>query len=434
LLKESLAAGIILLFMSSGIIPDVIGDNPISTKTIYVDDDNTDGPWDGTLEHPYRHIQDAIDVASDGDTIFAYSGTYSEKSVDPSGWYYINAIIDKPLFLIGEDKKTTIIDGEGSRILEIQSSYVTISGFTLENASNEGAFFNQAIVIMDRKPRIENICITDCIMKHNDESIQSLNSSSNILITNCYIHNNTGESVSGTYSSSNITVENCIIENNGKISGMIHSGGISLGGTNITISNCSIHDNIGFGILIFGYSQTKELFPSRFFQRVLQKPPASEKIENVNIHHNIINNNSFVGIVIGGIISNCIIRNNLISYNGDGFDFMVSGILLQDTEEIIIQHNNIFSNDKTGICTLRSYDNNIFENNIYDNIFNGYFYQVKDFFSHNNWNNNFWDDYNGFGPNPVRGLVEIPLPWNPYYLIRWFNFDWHPAQEPYDIP
>ena len=37
---------------------------PVARKTlppargvIYVDDDNTSGPWDGTPEHPYRHIR-----------------------------------------------------------------------------------------------------------------------------------------------------------------------------------------------------------------------------------------------------------------------------------------------------------------------------------------------------------------------------------------
>jgi len=31
--------------------------------TIYVDDDNTSGPWDGTIEHPYQYIEDGVDAA-----------------------------------------------------------------------------------------------------------------------------------------------------------------------------------------------------------------------------------------------------------------------------------------------------------------------------------------------------------------------------------
>ena len=42
-------------------------------NTIYVDDDNTEGPWRGSQEYPYQHIQDAIDAASDGDAVYVYS-------------------------------------------------------------------------------------------------------------------------------------------------------------------------------------------------------------------------------------------------------------------------------------------------------------------------------------------------------------------------
>ena len=37
----------------------------ISGNTIYVDDDNTQGPWDGTAEHPFQNIQDGINHASE---------------------------------------------------------------------------------------------------------------------------------------------------------------------------------------------------------------------------------------------------------------------------------------------------------------------------------------------------------------------------------
>ncbi|MCD4664629.1 MAG: hypothetical protein K8R68_05095, partial [Bacteroidales bacterium] len=74
-------------------------DNSFS-NTIYVDDDNTDGPWDGTQEHPYQHIQDAVDNASKGDTVFVYSGIY-----------YEHIVINTSISLVGEYRETPIIDG-----------------------------------------------------------------------------------------------------------------------------------------------------------------------------------------------------------------------------------------------------------------------------------------------------------------------------------
>jgi len=81
-------------------------------KTIYVDDD---GGAD------YKKIQDAIDNASEGDTIFVYNGTY-----------YENLVVNKKIDLIGEDKHTTIIDGvmKGDTIT-INVEGVTLSNFTI---------------------------------------------------------------------------------------------------------------------------------------------------------------------------------------------------------------------------------------------------------------------------------------------------------------
>ena len=79
---------VLLLFVSfSGCIDE-------KSKLIYVDDD---GGAD------YTRIQNAIDNASDGDTIFVYNGTYFETLV-----------INKSIDLIGESKDKTIIDCQKS--------------------------------------------------------------------------------------------------------------------------------------------------------------------------------------------------------------------------------------------------------------------------------------------------------------------------------
>jgi len=82
--------------------------------TIYVDDDGG---------HDYTSIQDAIDSASSDDTIYVYSGTY-----------YENLVIDTKITLQGENNDNTIIDGGGtSDVIKIETSSVTIKGFTIRN-------------------------------------------------------------------------------------------------------------------------------------------------------------------------------------------------------------------------------------------------------------------------------------------------------------
>ena len=97
--------------------------------TIYVDDDNTEGPWDGTKEHPYRFIQDGLDNCLRGDTIFVFNGTYHESVI----------IYQENINLIGESKKDTIILSKNERwAVLVRTEYygIKISGFTISTDSN----------------------------------------------------------------------------------------------------------------------------------------------------------------------------------------------------------------------------------------------------------------------------------------------------------
>ena len=56
--------------------------NPLrSGFTIYVDDDNVEGPWDGSSCYPYKYIQDGINNASSDDTVFVRNGLYYENII-----------------------------------------------------------------------------------------------------------------------------------------------------------------------------------------------------------------------------------------------------------------------------------------------------------------------------------------------------------------
>ena len=116
LVKIGLICGIIL-FIGVSVVPIAIGTNG---NTIYVDDDADPGWYDATH---VKTIQEGIDNASAGYTIFVYNGTYNELSLE----------IDKTLHLIGEDKDTTIInctDVTGYAVW-IQVNDTTVSNFTI---------------------------------------------------------------------------------------------------------------------------------------------------------------------------------------------------------------------------------------------------------------------------------------------------------------
>jgi parallel beta-helix repeat protein len=83
-------------------------------KTWTVDDD---GPAD------FHTIQEAINAANPGDTIFVRNGTYNE-----------NVVINKKVLLFGENKETTIIDAGGvGNVIRVGADGALINGFTLQN-------------------------------------------------------------------------------------------------------------------------------------------------------------------------------------------------------------------------------------------------------------------------------------------------------------
>jgi parallel beta-helix repeat protein len=84
---------------------------------IYVDDDNTNGPWDGTLNHPFLTINDAIESSSEDYIIFVFSGEYNE-----------HLSIDKNIKLEGENNLETVINGE---ITIKGTDSVTLTQFTI---------------------------------------------------------------------------------------------------------------------------------------------------------------------------------------------------------------------------------------------------------------------------------------------------------------
>jgi parallel beta-helix repeat protein len=71
----------------------------------------------------YSSIQVAINDARSNDTIYVFNGTYYEA-----------VLIDKPLQLLGENKSTTFLDGNGTRdIVTITANYVIVSNFGIQD-------------------------------------------------------------------------------------------------------------------------------------------------------------------------------------------------------------------------------------------------------------------------------------------------------------
>lgn len=150
-----------LLFSSVGLTSADAND------TIYVDDD-------GTAD--YSSIQDAVDAAVDGDTVFVYGGMYEEHVI----------ISSKSISLQGEDKDLTIIDaGEDGTALFINDTYdVSVSEFTFQN-SGKRTWIEAGVYVHDSSNCMitENI-IRDCGYGINVFSCSDITISENIMKNN----------------------------------------------------------------------------------------------------------------------------------------------------------------------------------------------------------------------------------------------------------
>ena len=112
-----LIALLLLTCFSFTTVSSNIVETTSSGTTLYVDDDGTE---------EYTSIQDAIDNASNGDTVFVYSGTYNE-----------HVSIETRITLRGQDQNTTIIDGGGEdNVIFISADNVVVSDFTIQGGGD----------------------------------------------------------------------------------------------------------------------------------------------------------------------------------------------------------------------------------------------------------------------------------------------------------
>jgi len=182
-----------------------------------------------TVPDNYSTIQDAIDNANSGDTIFVKSGVYTG-----------NLVINKSLALIGNNKDTTQIVGDktGTTLL-INHDDVTITGFTIKSPDG-------FLSMWDRKRGIHLLHASNCNISGNNvlrnefnDGIWLYGASGNIISGNTVEGGHTGILID--HSSSNSIINNTVLANN---------AGIYLCNANFSSFQANLLINNDYGICI----------------------------------------------------------------------------------------------------------------------------------------------------------------------------------------
>lgn len=229
---------------------------------IYVDDDAPfdGGPGDpsvsdpdenGSIEHPFDAIEEAIADANDGDVIVILTGTYrgdgnrdinlfgkaiTIRSIDPNDPELVAATIidiEGEPFPPSSSYRGFLFDGT-------EDSNTIIAGFTIINgcATFDGGLGGGAINCNDASP-----VIRDCVISNNTALCGGGISQCAGSIINCQISNNTSMGPGGGLFQCEGLIKDCIISNNTALSDS--GGGLasSQGGT-LEVTNCIFENNI----------------------------------------------------------------------------------------------------------------------------------------------------------------------------------------------
>lgn len=253
---------------------------------------------------PGESIQAAINSASNGDIIFVHSGTYNECIK-----------VNKTISFIGENKKTTIINGRSlGTVVRVTANNVTISGFTITNAG--GTDKNSVLLVNVRNCNISGNIISG--PSYAGISLQSL-SSNNLISRNNIIANGYGIQVGS--SSGNIFFGNNVTANYDsglKFYRMASSPYYSL---NSVVSRNNITDNRGESI-VFENSLNNTILENRIANNL--RSVLFQNSSGNTVSRNNITTNFGDGLIFQNSPNNTINENIITANNGDGIRFYVS--------------------------------------------------------------------------------------------------------------
>jgi len=410
--NKAIIIGLALLLLGVTIIPSIAQE---TQKTL---SPTLRGDWlyvGGSGSGNYSRIQDAIDNATDGDTVYVFPGLYKE-----------HIEINQSISLQGADSGTTIIDGESTNndIITCVGTEVFISGFTLRNCST-----TRSSVLINHTT---NCTLYRTIISTAGYGI-TMRNAQNISIVNNMLQ----QTLNNTTGYIAIRIDACRYSTVSQNNISSWKGGIFLHGTHLQITQNTISNTYR------GITDTLNSLPLLVKYVTIDNNQLNQNKEAIVFHgstdlsitRNLITNSTGVGINVNEDtyttvrLQNVSIKDNIISDSAEG-------IVSENSLNMSIEGNHILRNT-LGLSFLYDQSTMVKNNTFQDNTrtvvyqwalfpFSRFECQVPQF------DMNFWN-HPQEPPYPVIGRWGLFKPFFifvPLNIFPWVTFDWHPAQEP----
>lgn len=413
-----------LMMLCAGTVTLTLKVQPAKAATITVPDD-------------YSTIQAAINAASPEDTILVRDGTY-----------YENLVVNKSLMLIGEEKETTIIDGNGTgTVVQIDTDDASIANFTVRNGGYGNAFLDSCIysenhssvsvennIILNAANGIIFYGLSNSTMRHNlveESGLMGLHldgGSSNCTIEGNIVRNCL-EGIELERCSGNVVEDNQIIGNNASLvlndctgQNRLRMNSMTSGGNNIIVWGRTSEAFIQ-NIDTSNTANNKTIYYITNSQNLLMEPSSYPNmgflaiVNCTNITVNAIDLSFNKDGLLMANSSNCNLIN--ITVTGNTGPLLYGGLtFFKSSNNLIVQSNII--NNSVAVCLSES-NGNIFSHNAFvDNdvqvICNFaspfVFVPIGPAYSMNRWDSgypsggNYWSDYIGRGWDAMNGQFQ----------------------------
>lgn len=326
----------------------------------------------------YKSIKTALSVARAFDTILVFSGTYKEG----------NIVVSRPVILLGKD--LPILDGQKKyEIISIRSHFVTIKGFQLQHSGVATLDDPGAIKVYDHN----FITISDNVLEDNFFGIYIQYGK------HCTIKNNKiraygdQEQLIGNgihcWKSEKLTIVGNTVQG--------HRDGIYFEFVTHSVIKQNISKfNIRYG-LHFMFSNDDDYIENTFHNN--GAGVAVMFTNRVKMLNNVFEENwgdAAYGLMLKEI-SDAEIRGNRFSKN-------TTGIYMEGTNRVVVKNNELISNGWGMKIQASCMDNTINYNNFVGNTFD---ISTNGDLVLNNFDNNYWDKYEGYDLNR-NGTGDVP--------------------------